>query len=229
MNELQTHRTIVHRLPERARYDRETVHAILDEALICHVAFSPGGAPAVIPTIHTRIGERLYFHGSAASGLLRSLRSGVEACVCVTLLDGLVIARSAFHHSMNFRSVIVFGTATEVSEREEKVRALNALVEHVVPGRSRHARQPNEIELKKTLVLSLPISEASAKVRTGGPADDEEDYAMPVWAGVLPLRLTPQEPVADERLAAGIEVPDYVRRYGAFSPPRGEKLPRSGG
>lgn len=213
MNELQTPRTTVHRLPERARYDRETVHAILDEALICHVAFPSGGAPVIIPTIHTRIGERLYFHGSPASGLLRSLRNGIEACVCVTLLDGLVIARSAFHHSMNFRSVILFGTATEVSGREEKLRALTALVEHVVPGRSPDARQPNEAELRKTLVLSLPIDEASAKVRTGGPADDEEDYAIPVWAGVLPLRLLPQEPVADERLPAGVAVPDYVRRY----------------
>ncbi len=221
MSELQTARTTVHRLPERARYDRQTVHAILDEALICHVAFAAGGSPAIIPTIHTRIGERLYFHGSPASGLLRSLRNGIEACVCVTLLDGLVIARSAFHHSMNFRSVIVFGTATEVSDGEEKLRVLNALVEHVVPGRSRHARRPNEIELRKTIVLSLPIDEASAKVRTGGPADDQEDYALPIWAGVLPLRLVPQEPVADERLAAGVALPDYVRRYTRNPPGHG--------
>jgi uncharacterized protein len=213
MSELQTARTTVRRLPERARYDRQTVHAILDEALICHAAFAVNGRPAIIPTIHTRIGERLYFHGSAASGLLRSLRGGIEACVSVTLLDGLVLARSAFHHSMNYRSAIVFGTATEVSDREEKITVLNALVEHVAPGRSLDARAPNEVELKQTLVLSLPIDEASAKVRTGGPSDDEEDYALPIWAGVLPLRLVPQEPVADERNLAGIEVPEYVRRY----------------
>src|SRR4051812_22349241 len=185
MSTLQTERTTVKRLSERGNYDAATVHAILDEALICHVAFSVDGKPVVIPTIHTRIGDTLYFHGSAASRMLRSLREGVEACVCATLLDGLVLARSAFHHSMNYRSAVVFGTAREVTDPAEKLRALDALVEHVARGRSAEVRPPNERELKQTLVLALPIAEASAKIRTGPPVDDEEDYALPVWAGVL--------------------------------------------
>ncbi len=213
MSTLQSERTTVHRLPKRASYDRDAVHAILDEALICHVAFVANGTPVVIPTIHTRVGDRLYFHGSPASGLLRSLRGGVEACVCVTLLDGLVLARSAFHHSMNYRSAIVFGKATEVSDREEKLRVLAALVEHVARGRNADVRQPSESELKQTIVLGIPIDEASAKIRTGPPADDEEDYALPVWAGVLPLKLTPQTPVDDPRLLPGLGVPDYVEHY----------------
>jgi len=213
MSTLQTERTTVRRLGKRGNYDRETIQAILDEALICHVAFVVDGSPVVIPTIHTRVDDTLYFHGSAASRMLRSLRDGVEACVCVTLLDGLVMARSAFHHSMNYRSAMIFGTAMEVRDRDEKIRVLTALVEHVARGRSRDARAPNEAELKQTLVLSLPITEASAKIRTGGPIDDEEDYALPIWAGVLPLRLEPHAPIADERLRSGIEVPEYIRRY----------------
>lgn len=213
MKPLQTDRTTVRRLAKRGHYDRHTITAIIDEALICHVAFVVEGGPMVIPTIHTRIGDTLYFHGSAASRMLRSLSDGVEACVCVTLLDGLVMARSAFHHSMNYRSAIVFGTATVVTAREEKLRVLEALVEHVARGRSRDARAPNEAELKQTLVLALPISEASAKIRTGPPVDDEEDYSMKIWAGVLPLQLTPQEPVADERLSPGIEAPGYLKNY----------------
>lgn len=210
---LQTERTTVRRLPKRGLYDRETIHAIIDEALICHVGFVVEGAPVVIPTIHTRVGDTLYFHGSAASRMLRSLRGGVEACVTVTLLDGLVLARSAFHHSMNYRSAVVFGTAREVTDADEKLRALDALVEHVAAGRSVDARPPNEKELRQTLVLALPIEEASAKVRTGGPVDDEEDYDLPIWAGVLPLRLVPQSPLPDERLRAGIPVPGYVDQY----------------
>jgi nitroimidazol reductase NimA-like FMN-containing flavoprotein (pyridoxamine 5'-phosphate oxidase superfamily) len=206
---LQSNRTTVKRLPKRAAYDRDTVHAILDEAYICHLGFVVDGQPFVIPTIHWREGETLYFHGSAASRMLRSLRDGIDACVTVTLLDGLVLARSAFHHSMNYRSVVVLGRATEVT-REEKVRALEGVVEHVMPGRSADVRPPNDIELKQTLVLALPITEASAKIRTGPPLDDEEDYALPVWAGVVPLRLTPGEPVADERLPAGVGVPEYI-------------------
>ncbi len=203
-----TDRTRVRRLPKRGHYDRETIHAILDEALICHVGFIVDGAPVVIPTIHWREGDTLYVHGSAASRMLRSLKGGVEACVTVTLLDGLVLARSAFHHSMNYRSVVVFGKAREVTG-EEKGSALEGLVEHVVRGRSRDIRPPNEIELKQTLVLALPLEEASAKIRTGGPVDDEEDYAMPIWAGVVPLKLTPGEPIADDGVTA--EVPDYLR------------------
>ncbi|HKO55851.1 MAG TPA: pyridoxamine 5'-phosphate oxidase family protein [Thermoanaerobaculia bacterium] len=212
-NALQTERTTVRRLPKRGLYDREIIHAILDEALICHVGFVVDGAPVVIPTIHTRVDDTLYFHGSAASRMLRSLRGGVEACVTVTLLDGLVLARSAFHHSMNYRSAVVFGTAREVTDAAEKWRALEALVEHVARGRSADVRPPNEKELRQTLVLALPIEEASAKVRTGGPVDDDEDYALPIWAGVLPLRLVPQSPLPDERLRPGIGIPAYVDDY----------------
>ena len=212
MSVLQTERTTVHRLPERARYDAETVHAIIDEALICHVGLVAGDAPVVIPMIHWRDGETLYLHGSPAAGMLRNLKNGVRACVTVTLLDGLVMARSAFHHSMNYRSAVVFGTAREVSG-EEKLRALDLLVEHVCRGRSADVRPPNEVELRKTLVLALPIEEASAKIRTGGPADDEEDYALDIWAGVIPLRLTPQSPISDDRLRNGIAVPDYATNY----------------
>lgn len=210
---LQSARTTVKRLPARAAYDRSTVNAILDEALICHVGFAVEGAPFVIPTIHTRVGDTLYFHGSAASRMLRSLRDGVDACVTVTLLDGLVLARSAFHHSMNYRSAVILGKAREVTNREEKLAALNALVEHVVAGRSAEVRAPNEIELKQTLVLAIPLWEASAKVRTGGPVDDDEDYGRDVWAGVIPLRLTPAAPIGDERLKDGIEVPAYASSY----------------
>lgn len=206
-----TGRTAVRRLPKRGSYDRETIHAILDEALICHVGFVVDDAPVVIPTIHWREGETLYVHGSAASRMLRNLRDGVDVCVTVTLLDGLVLARSTFHHSMNYRSVVVFGTAREVSDRDEKLRALEALVEHVVRGRSAEARPPNEVELKATMVLALPIEEASAKIRSGGPVDDEEDYTLPLWAGVLPAKLTFGSPIPDERVTA--DVPEYVMSY----------------
>ncbi len=205
----QTDRTRIRRLPERGNYDRATIEAILDEALICHVGFVVEGRPVVIPTIHARVGDHLYFHGSPAAGMLRTLRGGLDACVTVTLLDGLVLARSAFHHSMNYRSVVVFGKAEEVVDRQEKVRVLDKLVEHVCRGRSADARRPNEKELKQTLVLRIPIAEASAKIRTGPPKDDEEDYALPVWAGVLPLALTPSAPVADNEEP----VPDYVMKY----------------
>ncbi|HEX9501624.1 MAG TPA: pyridoxamine 5'-phosphate oxidase family protein [Thermoanaerobaculia bacterium] len=205
----QTDRTRIRRLPERGNYDRATIEAILDEALICHVGFVVEGRPVVIPTIHARVGDHLYVHGSPAAGMLRTLRGGVDACVTVTLLDGLVLARSAFHHSMNYRSVVVFGKAEEVVDRQEKVRVLDKLVEHVCRGRSADARRPNEKELKQTLVLRIPIAEASAKIRTGPPKDDEEDYALPVWAGVLPLALTPSAPVADNDLP----VPEYVAKY----------------
>ena len=206
-----TTRTRVRRLPKRGSYDLATIHAVLDEALVCHVGFVVDGMPAVIPTIHWRDGDVLYVHGSAASRMLRSLRDGVDACVTVTLVDGLVLARSAFHHSMNYRSVVVFGRARLVDDEAEKVRALEALVEHVVRGRSKDVRAPNAKELAQTFVLALPIEEASAKVRTGGPVDDEEDYAMPVWAGVVPLALTPAAPIADEGVTA--EVPEYAAQY----------------
>jgi len=207
----QTPRTTLKRLPKRGTFDRETIYSILDEALLCHVGFAVNSSPVVIPTIHWRQEDKLYFHGSAASRMLRSLRDGVEACVTVTLLDGLVLARSAFHHSMNYRSVVVFGTAYEVVDREEKLRALDALVEHVMRGRSANVRSPNESELRQTLLLALPIEEASAKIRTGPPLDDDEDYALPVWAGVLPCALTFGAPVTDERSVA--DVPEYVTAY----------------
>jgi nitroimidazol reductase NimA-like FMN-containing flavoprotein (pyridoxamine 5'-phosphate oxidase superfamily) len=204
-----TPRTTVKRLAKRGHYDRETIHAILDEALICHVGFIVDGAPVVIPTIHWRDGEQLYFHGSAASRMLRTLRDGVEACVTVTLLDGLVLARSAFHHSMNYRSVVVFGTARLVADDTEKRRALDALVEHVVRGRNADVRPPNPSELKQTLVLAMPLDEASAKIRTGGAVDDEEDYGLAVWAGVVPTRLAFGVPQPDERMTA--DLPEYLR------------------
>jgi nitroimidazol reductase NimA-like FMN-containing flavoprotein (pyridoxamine 5'-phosphate oxidase superfamily) len=200
----------VRRLPDRARYDRETIHAILDEGLVCHVGFVDGGQPFVIPSAYARVGDRLVVHGSAASRMVKALASGAPACVTVTLLDGLVLARSGFHHSMNFRSVVVVGTATEVTDPAEKRRALDAVVEHVVPGRVGSLRPPSENELRATRVVALPLDEASAKVRTGPPKDDEADYALAVWAGELPLRLEPLEPVADPRLGPGITPPPEV-------------------
>lgn len=211
MSALKTDRTTVRRLPARGAYDAATIHAILDEALLCHVGFVIDGAPVVIPTIHTRVGDTLYFHGSAASRMLRSLREGVPACVTVTILDGLVLARSAFHHSMNYRSAVVFGTAREVTDADEKRRALDAIVDHVVKGRSAEARPGNEKELRATMVLAMPIAEASAKIRTGPPVDDEDDLAMPIWAGVLPMALVPGSLVPDAGVTAG--VPDYLRDY----------------
>ena len=210
---LQSPRTTVKRLAKRASYDRDTINAILDEALICHAGFVVEGAPVVIPTIHTRIGETLYLHGSAVSRMLRSLRDGVDACVTVTILDGLVMARSAFHHSMNYRSVVVLGRGREVVERDEKLQVLEALVEHVCAGRTRDARLPNEAELKQTLVIALPLSEASAKIRRGPALDDEEDYALPVWAGIIPLALTPSAPIDDDRLVPGVSAPEYATNY----------------
>jgi hypothetical protein len=208
-----TERTRVRRLPDRGRYDRETIDAILDEAFFCHVAFAVDGSPRITPTIHARDGDTLYIHGSNASRTLRSLREGAEACVVVTILDGLVLARSAFQHSMNYRSVVVFGRPREVTDPDEKWAAQRVLVEHVVPGRSAEARMPNDREMRQTTILAFSLDEASAKVRTGPPKDDEEDYDLPVWAGVLPLRLVPQAPVPDPKLRGDPEVPAYVRNY----------------
>jgi len=220
MSSLQTARTTVKRRPQRAAYDREVVEGILDEGLICHVGFVVEGQPYVLPTIYARVADTLYLHGSAASRMLRTLRDGVETCVTVTLLDGLVLARSAFHHSMNYRSVVVLGTARPVLDPEEKRGALQALVEHVVPERWSAVRGPSEQEMKATTVLELPLAEASAKVRSGGPLDEEEDYALPVWAGQLPLELVPFAPIPDERLAAGVSIPQSVARY---QRPRGRR------
>ena len=209
----------VKREPQRARYDRETVDAILDEALICHLGFAVDGRPYVIPTLHARVGDRLYVHGSAASRMLRHVATGAEVCVTVTLFDGLVLARSVFNHSVDYRSAMVFGRATLV-EGDEKVAALRALTEQLAPGRWDEARQPTAKELKATWILSLPLDEASAKVRTGGPLDDEEDYALPAWAGVIPLTTRPGTPEPDTRLADGTAVPEHVSGYSRSPRPR---------
>jgi nitroimidazol reductase NimA-like FMN-containing flavoprotein (pyridoxamine 5'-phosphate oxidase superfamily) len=208
-----TERTTVKRLPARGAYDRAVVHQILDEGLICHLGFVVEGQPFVIPTIYVRVGETIYVHGSPASRMLRTLEQGVPACVTVTHVDGLVLARSAFHHSMNYRSVVVFGTATVVLDPEKKVEVLHALTDHLIRGRWEEIRHPSRDELRRTLLLAIPIQEASAKIRVGPPLDDEEDYALPVWAGVLPLNLTASEPIADPRLSPEIPVPPYAAGY----------------
>ena len=205
-----TERTQVKRLAKRGVYDHARIHAILDEGFICHVGFAVDGQPYVIPTGYARAGDRLYIHGSAASRMLRALGQGAQLCVTVTLVDGLVLARSAFHHSMNYRSVVVLGQARVVTDPEEKTAALSRFTNHVVPGRWEEVRQPTEQELKSTTVLALELDEVSAKVRTGGPIDDEEDYALPIWAGVVPLRVEADDPLPDARLPEGI--PPFDRR-----------------
>ncbi len=208
-----TARTTLKRLPKRASYERETVYRILDEGFVCHVGFVHEGRPVVIPTGYGRSGDQLYIHGSAASRMLRTLREGVDVCVTVTLVDGLVLARSSFNHSMNYRSVVVFGRARVVEGEDEKMEALRVFSDHVLRGRWEDARLPNRNELRATTVLAVPLEEASAKIRTGPPIDDDEDYGLPVWAGVLPLRLVAGEAVADPRLAEGIEQPQYMMDY----------------
>lgn len=213
MTLLQTERTKLKRLPKRGHFDRETVYKILDEGFICHIGFAPQGQPFVIPTGYARVDDKLYIHGSAASRMLKMLSGGVDACVTVTIIDGLVLARSAFHHSMNYRSVVIFGRATLLEDREEKMAALVALSEHIVRGRWAEVREPTEQEMKATTVLSLPLIEASAKIRTGPPIDDEEDYAMSVWAGVIPLTLEAGKPIKDPRLPEEIPIPAYALHY----------------
>lgn len=210
-----TKRTQIMRLPKRGDYSQETIYTILDAGFLCHIGFVIDDQPFVIPTGYGRNGDTLYVHGSAASRMLRTLAEGVEVCVTVTLLDGLVLARSAFHHSMNYRSVVIFGTATLVESPGEKTEALRVISEQIVPGRWKDVRWPTEQELKATKVLALPISEASAKVRTGPPLDDEEDYVMNVWAGILPLRMLAEQPIPDPRLPSEVtSVPDYLLYYG---------------
>jgi nitroimidazol reductase NimA-like FMN-containing flavoprotein (pyridoxamine 5'-phosphate oxidase superfamily) len=201
------------RLPKRGEYDHAAVYRILEEAFICHVGFISDGKPVVIPTSYGRIGDDLYIHGSAASRMLRSLEKGIDVCVTVTLIDGLVLARSAFHHSINYRSVVIFGNAKVVDDSDEKLNALHAFSDHIVPGRWEEVRPPSESELRSTLVLKLPLVEVSAKIRSGPPIDDEEDYELPVWAGTVPLKLTAAAPIADDRLPAGIEAPKYATAY----------------
>ena len=208
-----TARTTLKRLPKRGSFERETVYQILDEGFVCHVGFVADGQPFVIPTAYGRVGDRLYLHGAKASRTLRALAAGAEVCVTVTLVDGLVMARSAFHHSINYRSVVVFGRARAVESEGEKAAALEAFTEHVCRGRWADVRWPTAQELAATAVLVLPLAEASAKVRTGPPIDDEEDYTLPVWAGVLPLHVEPGTPEADPRLPAGTPVPDYLEHF----------------
>ena len=209
----KTDRTTLKRLPLRGSYDRDVVYKILDEGFICHVGFIVDGQPIVIPTGYGRIGDKLYIHGSQASRMLRTLKTGVAACVTVTLVDGLVLARSAFHHSINYRSVVIFGNATLVEDAQEKLAALLAFSEHVIRGRWDDVREPTEQELKATTVLVLPLEEVSAKVRTGPPIDDEADYELPVWAGVIPLRVVAGEAIPDPRLPSEISAPGYVVNY----------------
>lgn len=207
-------RARVRRLHERARYDREAIDAVLDAGLVAHLGFVQDGQPYVIPTLHARIGDQLYVHGSSASRAIRTLGDGVPACVTVTLLDGVVLARSVFEHSMNYRSVVVLGTAVPVTEPDEKRQALHGFTEKLLPGRWDEARQPTARELKATGVLRLPLDEASAKIRDGGPEDgDSPDAELDVWAGHIPLVLRALEPVPDPGLRAGIPVPSYARRY----------------
>jgi nitroimidazol reductase NimA-like FMN-containing flavoprotein (pyridoxamine 5'-phosphate oxidase superfamily) len=217
-----TERTTVRRLPARGTYDKEIVHQILDHGLICHLGFVVDGQPFVIPTIYVRIGQTVYVHGSPASRMLQALEQGASACVTVTHVDGLVLARSAFHHSMNYRSVVVIGTARMVDDPEKKQEVLHALTDHLIRGRWDEIRQPSPQELKRTLVVAIDIQEASAKIRVGPPLDDEEDYELPVWAGVLPLAVTAGKPVPDPRLGADVPVPRYAASYGG--PRRAELL-----
>src|SRR5256885_14104710 len=203
----ETQRTTLKRLPKRGSHERDVINQILDEGFICHIGFAIDGQPFVIPTGYARAGDKLLIHGSQASRMLRALKEGIDACVTVMLIDGLVLARSAFHHSMNYRSVVIFGRAELVEDREEKLAALFALSEHMIPGRWKDVREPSEEELQQTTVLSLPIEEGSAKIRTGPPLDDEEDYALPVWAGVIPLKVFAETPISDPRLPANTGIP----------------------
>jgi len=215
-----TERTRVRRLPERGAYDRATVHAILDEGFLCHVAFVVDGQPYALPTGYTRVGETVYLHGSSGSRL--GLRPGMDVCVTVTLLDGLVLARSAFHHSMQYRSVMVLGRTRPVTDPAEKQAAMRAMVDHIVPGRSDHVRGASAKELAATAVLALPLAEVSAKVRSGPVSDEEGDHDLPVWAGLLPLRLTAGEPVPDEPLDPDLPVPAHVAAWRRPAPAKND-------
>jgi uncharacterized protein len=206
-----TQRTKVRRLSKRAVYDKAQVHAILDEGFLCHVGFTQDSQPYVIPTLYARSGDMIYMHGSGASRMLKTLAQGVDVCVTVTLVDAYVLARSAFHHSMNYRSVTVLGRARLVSEQAEKMEALRVITDHIVPGRWDEVRGPNELEMKQTVVLALPLEEVAAKVRMGPPADDEEDYVLSVWAGIVPIHTQLGEPVADGRVLPGVKTVERSR------------------
>jgi nitroimidazol reductase NimA-like FMN-containing flavoprotein (pyridoxamine 5'-phosphate oxidase superfamily) len=208
-----TERTRVVRESHRGAYDRETIYKILDEGFVCHVGFSVNGQPYVIPTLFARIGDAIYFHGSAASRMLRNVSEGISVCVTVTLTDGFVLARSVFNHSMNYRSVVALGKANLVDATEEKFEALRAFTEKILPGRWNDARQPNEKELKATSILRLPLTEVSAKIRSGPVEDDAPDYALPIWAGVIPIHFTAGAPIRDERCDPSIPTPAYAAQY----------------
>jgi uncharacterized protein len=208
-------RTELRRIPERGSHDRETINQILDAGFIASIGFCVDGQPYVIPTLYGRDGEKLYLHGSAASRMLRQLETGVAACVTVTLVDGLVLSRSAFDHSLNYRSVVAFGKARKLVDQELKIKSLRTISEHLIAGRWADVRGPSEQELKATTVLEFLIEEASSKVRKGPPLDDEDDYGLPVWAGVLPLETRSGSPVPDDKLIEGVALPEYVRRYDA--------------
>jgi len=208
-----TARTRVKRIPKRASYDRAAIYSVLDTAMVCHVGFALGAQPYVIPTLHVRIDDRIYIHGSAASRMLGAAADGTPMAVTVTHIDGLVLARSAFHHSVNYRSVVILGAATLVTDAAEKLAVMKGLIDHITPGRWDHIRQPNDKELAATSVLSIPIVEASAKLRSGDPLDDEADYALPIWAGQIPFAAATMAPVADARLDASTPVPAHVSEY----------------
>jgi nitroimidazol reductase NimA-like FMN-containing flavoprotein (pyridoxamine 5'-phosphate oxidase superfamily) len=203
-------RNKVSRVPSRASYDRDTIYSIIDEALFCHVGFTEGERPFVIPTLHARVANNIILHGSKDSRLIKHLRVGNEACVAITILDGLVLARSAYHHSANYRSVVLFGRGVAINEKGEKLQALKALTEHILPGRWKDVRKPNQQELDATAVVSIPIEASSAKIRTGPPIDALEDLDLPIWAGLIPLKLETFEPQDDPQLGEGIPMPDYV-------------------
>lgn len=208
-------RTELRRIPDRGSHDWETIHQILDAGFLAHVGFCVDGQPFVIPTLYGRDGERLYLHGSAVSRTLRELEAGIPACVTVTLVDGLVLSRSAFDHSMNYRSVVAFGSARKISDPEQKIKSLRVISEHLIAGRWEEVRGPSENELKATTVLEFSIEEASSKVRSGPPLDDESDYGLKVWAGVLPLEMKSRRPIPDDKLVEGVTLPEYIQRYDA--------------
>ncbi|MGA2860971.1 MAG: pyridoxamine 5'-phosphate oxidase family protein [Steroidobacteraceae bacterium] len=213
-----TSRTTVRRLPQRASYDGLAVHAILDEGFVCHIGFAVDAQPYVIPTVYARAGDTLYVHGSAASRMLRTLTQGVPVCITITLLDGLVLARSAFHHSLNYRSVVVIGNARLVGDKDEKMRALHLITNHVVPRRWEEVRSPNELELRQSSVLALPLAEVSAKIRSGPPVDDDADYSLSVWAGVVPIKTQLGTPMNDGRVLT--DIPDIdLARFTRFAAP----------
>src|SRR6266576_4924819 len=216
----RTKRTEFARIPSRGSHDWDTISEILDGGFLAYVGFCVDGQPFVIPTLYGRDGERLYLHGSAVSRMLRELETGIPTCVTVTLVDGLVLSRSAFDHSMNYRSVVAFGTARKVVDPEQKIKFLRVISEHLIAGRWADVRGPSEKELKATTVLEFSIQEASAKVRSGPPLDDESDYGLPVWAGVLPLEMRARSPIPDENLIEGVALPDYVRHYDGRIRPR---------